>query len=336
MQTVTDAQIQKHNLVIENATAHVALKYFAQSSEAFEPSVFIALIAQSAAFPSISVRELLAAAASAGAEASARYANLNELTLIPLPFLTYLEQPDDPLRRVNLVHVIRAGRKSVSLSTSDGRSVTMTKGALQPLWSGVIIEVASVQSGVSPCSELADFRDRVEMLDGFASKAECAELISYCERIGFRRSMIAQASTATVENIVSRRNRSSCSAILADRHEPLLSKLYDKTASLERIDTKAIELIQCVRYKRGQQFVPHIDAGVHLPRRTTYLLYLNDNFDGGETYFPLLGHTVTPKAGSCLRFPSSDAEGRLLWQSEHGGLPVTGGTKYALNIWVQC
>jgi hypothetical protein len=117
---------------------------------------------------------------------------------------------------------------------------------------------------------------------------------------------------------------------------PLLRPLYLRWAGLEGVGEEDVEQIQCVRYKKGQKFRTHFDGGVELPRLTTYLLYLNEDFDGGDTYFPILDLTVEPRTGACLRFASCDKLGRVLWPSEHGGLPVSSGIKYALNIWVRC
>ncbi len=57
--------------------------------------------------------------------------------------------------------------------------------------------------------------------------------------------------------------------------------------------------------------------------RLTFVLYLNDNFKGGELDFPTLGVRLQPKAGFLAIFPG----GKLY---PHRSLKVIGGTKYAL------
>ncbi|MBE1301856.1 MAG: hypothetical protein GJ680_18375 [Alteromonadaceae bacterium] len=61
----------------------------------------------------------------------------------------------------------------------------------------------------------------------------------------------------------------------------------------------------------NHQFDVHADALTHFPRRyISFVMYLNDVEEGGETVFPLQNVSVTPKAGSILMFPSG-------WTHQH-------------------
>ena len=53
------------------------------------------------------------------------------------------------------------------------------------------------------------------------------------------------------------------------------------------------------------------------------LIYLNDDFEGGETSFPDLLRIVKPEAGAALVFGHGH---------EHIGLPISQGDKYALHL----
>ncbi|MEJ7625416.1 MAG: 2OG-Fe(II) oxygenase [Ferruginibacter sp.] len=78
------------------------------------------------------------------------------------------------------------------------------------------------------------------------------------------------------------------------------------------------------KYLTGQEFTMHQDADFHKTEfeKSYYslLIYLNDNFKGGETKFENL--TVKPVHGSALIFP------HVLF---HSGSIVTSGTKYILR-----
>ena len=64
----------------------------------------------------------------------------------------------------------------------------------------------------------------------------------------------------------------------------------------------------------------------HTPTRfCTTILYLNDNFEGGETHFPYFDVQCTPKAGTLLVFKSD-------YPCEHGVRPVE-GARYNLAAW---
>lgn len=83
---------------------------------------------------------------------------------------------------------------------------------------------------------------------------------------------------------------------------------------------------EIVRYPDGGLFIPHLDSNkLKSYRAFTVILYLNDNFRGGETTFPDQNFSFRPKAGDVLIFPS-----HLL----HGGETVSGGEKYIIVLWV--
>lgn len=57
------------------------------------------------------------------------------------------------------------------------------------------------------------------------------------------------------------------------------------------------------------------------------VIYINDNYDGGEIDYPALGITIKPTAGMAA-IHNGD--------TEHGVLPVSGGPRYILTTFVQC
>lgn len=72
------------------------------------------------------------------------------------------------------------------------------------------------------------------------------------------------------------------------------------------------------------------------PRILTFFLYLSDVEAGGGTHFPKLGHTIEPKVGRALLWPSildSDPE-KEDSRTTHEALIVEAGTKFAANGWI--
>ena len=286
-------------------------------------------------FPAISVGDLISSTQEAGVKLTGAHAEISELDTIPTPFLTFLKLGAAANSRLELVQIQHIRRRRVVVWGDRFGDAFIRREHLNERWSGIVLMVDPANCD-SEGGELQSYRSQVQLAPNFVTPAECRELIDYCEDASFRRSRVLQRRSEVVSDVVEMRVRSSTSTVLKDRAHPILSRLYAHCASLEGVRARDIETIQCVRYKSGQKFRAHFDGGIGLPRLTTYLLYLNDDFSGGETYFPMLDYAVAPVAGSCLRFPSCDREGRVFWQSEHGGLPVRGGVKYALNIWVRC
>jgi predicted 2-oxoglutarate/Fe(II)-dependent dioxygenase YbiX len=83
---------------------------------------------------------------------------------------------------------------------------------------------------------------------------------------------------------------------------------------------------QVLRYPRGGHYVPHQDAMTDMRYRYfTVVCYLNDDFEGGDTWFPSLDHAVLPETGKAILFPSS---------FYHCARPVVRGEKFVIVSWV--
>lgn len=102
---------------------------------------------------------------------------------------------------------------------------------------------------------------------------------------------------------------------------------------------------QLTKYTEGQYYKPHWDYfhedfetsdGRKINRVATLIIYLNDDFEGGQTVFPSIGLTVQPKAGRCLYFTypggASDTSSQLTY---HEATPVISGTKKIANLWLR-
>jgi prolyl 4-hydroxylase len=100
------------------------------------------------------------------------------------------------------------------------------------------------------------------------------------------------------------------------------------------------EPLHVLRYGPGQQYRPHHDAyafdDVDRRRQATALLYLNDDYEGGETHFPELGLTVRGHTGDLLIFRNLDGDRLPDPLALHAGLPITSGEKWLATRWIRC
>ena len=84
--------------------------------------------------------------------------------------------------------------------------------------------------------------------------------------------------------------------------------------------------------ENAEQFKYHVDVSTHATAKRFLILmvYLNDDFEKGETIFPIFGDVVKPKKGRLLIFPPH-------WTYLHAGLPATkpGYAKYFLGTYLQ-
>jgi len=83
-----------------------------------------------------------------------------------------------------------------------------------------------------------------------------------------------------------------------------------------------MEAINFVRYQPGQHFSVHSDHGFSYSCTLSSVMYLNDDYEGGELWFPYLDIKFKPEYGDIVLFPST-------YIFAHASLKVTSGVKYA-------
>jgi hypothetical protein len=210
-----------------------------------------------------------------------------------------------------------------------------------PKWKGIvlmaqsdteIIEDAYVEKKLRDDEIVRGYKkNKMKIIDNFFSKADCIRLIESSKNL-FQRSLVKAGGEDNIES----NYRTSQSAFLRDLDESTKVQITEKCIHLlEHLPFNEFEDIQCVSYDVGQEFKAHFDSGKGIKRLYTILIYLNDNFQGGETYFPLLDLTIKPKLGQAIMFHNLNSDDSIDIYSFHAGLPVSKGNKFACNVWVR-
>jgi len=109
----------------------------------------------------------------------------------------------------------------------------------------------------------------------------------------------------------------------------------ERMQNITGIPERHQESLQLLRYEVGQFYGQHNDYIEYQakrpvgPRILTFYLYLNDVPNGGETNFPRIGLSVTPKAGRAVLWPSvlNEAPNEMDLRSDHQAMPVIEGVK---------
>ena len=117
---------------------------------------------------------------------------------------------------------------------------------------------------------------------------------------------------------------------LLDLHEEIYQKLkvcIDDYAHYWGINVTYYEAFNFVKYEgEGTHFNIHADHGPAYNCTVSAVIYINDDYEGGEIKFPRLNNFVhTPKVGDIAIFPSN-------YIYEHASLPMKQGTKYCVVI----
>lgn len=121
------------------------------------------------------------------------------------------------------------------------------------------------------------------------------------------------------------------------REDVVIRAINQRLAAASGTPVAAGEALTVLRYRGGQQFRLHSDV---LPqtrnqRVATVLVYLNDDFTGGETVFPDYDLSIRPRRGDAIVFRNTDAAGRPLPTARHAGVPVASGVKWLATRWIR-
>ncbi len=187
----------------------------------------------------------------------------------------------------------------------------------------VVSWAARVPDAMLPC-----MRDVVRFtVPEFLSPGECARWIAETHARGYEEAPITTSRGFVFDSDV----RNNTRVIVDDRDatDALWTRLapyvtaHNPTSGMW-VPIGLNERLRFYRYEAGQAFRWHYDGafmrGPGEVSRLTFLVYLNDGFEGGETEFE--DALITPQKGTALLFSHA---------VRHQGAPVKHGVKYALR-----
>ncbi|XP_021776364.1 prolyl 4-hydroxylase 1-like [Chenopodium quinoa] len=242
------------------------------------------------------------------------------------------------------------------LPSSRKMQQTQAKGYL-PLSTGIVgwgndKEAALLRLGlVKP--EVISWSPRIIVLHNFLSMEEC----DYLRAIALPRLQVSTVvDTKTGKGVRSEVRTSSGMFLHPDeRKYPLIEAIEKRISVYSHVPAENGELIQVLRYEKDQFYKPHNDYFSDSfnvkrggQRVATMLMYLSDNVEGGETYFPMAGSgecscggkmvsgmSVKPLKGDAVLFWSMGLDGQPDPRSVHGGCEVLSGEKWSATKWMR-
>lgn len=179
--------------------------------------------------------------------------------------------------------------------------------------------------------------------DHFLSLEECDAIIELSRPRLFQ-SKVYESHADTLDTSI----RVSMQCWIHDNERnPIVEEMNRRIERLINIPSRFYESLQVVNYQKGGFYRPHHDACNDTPekcqrmnepfgsqRYMTFLIYLNDDFEGGATHFPSLPYTTQPRKGMAILFYNTDAKGKILPDSLHGGKSIHQGEKWICNRWI--
>ncbi|MDD1621343.1 MAG: 2OG-Fe(II) oxygenase, partial [Methylococcaceae bacterium] len=183
----------------------------------------------------------------------------------------------------------------------------------------------------------------VVLIDQFLSDAECEDLIEQ-SRKKLLPSAIVDPTTGDDRLIP---ERTSEGTYFQRGENAFIQGLERRISELMNWPVECGEGIQVLHYKAGAEYQPHFDyfpiqdsgSAPHLAkggqRVATLVMYLNDVTEGGETVFPDVGLSITPKRGSAAYFAYCNSLGQVDPATLHSGAPVIAGEKWIATKWMR-
>jgi hypothetical protein len=182
----------------------------------------------------------------------------------------------------------------------------------------------------------------IACVDGFFTANQCAKLLDDLTFAWWWPSpTIRRAPQGTLWSGVSRQRSSMTTSEewSGPRSRRILAFAEHRLNDLFGVDRDHLEPWQAARYRRGDYFAEHQDAGFFSDdpcgeRTHSLLVYLTGNQNGGSTYFPRLGQRFQPLPGRLLVWlnllPNGSVDPRML---HAGRSPRT--TKTILTTWAR-
>ena len=121
------------------------------------------------------------------------------------------------------------------------------------------------------------------------------------------------------------------------REGPVIHAINRRIAAATDTLCEQGEPIQMLSYGKGGEYRLHHDTSSQdpNPRIVTVLVYLNDEYEGGETYFPAIDYAFKGRTGDALIFHNVTEGSTADARATHAGRPVTSGRKLVLSKWIR-
>ena len=142
-------------------------------------------------------------------------------------------------------------------------------------------------------------------IENFLSVDECNELIKLIDENNSPSTVVSYNRALEISDF-----RTSSTSSL-DPNNELVIKIHNRISKFLKIPLTKAEKLQGQLYQPGQYFKAHHDYfhdGLSYNsqclasgnRTNTFMIYLNEGMEGGETDFPLLGVKFKPKTGKAI------------------------------------
>jgi hypothetical protein len=219
-----------------------------------------------------------------------------------------------------------------------------TRSSDAELWRSLAQAVDLAPFFQAPPSQMVSTAPRIAVSRGFLPPGLCDWLIARAKP----QLKLAQVYDRNSGGLILDPNRSNSAAIFPLVMSDLILLLVrERIARLIGRPASFMEQPSVLHYVPGEEYRPHYDfCDLTLPgpakdaaengqRVLTFLIYLNESYEAGETDFPRLGWRFRGRKGDALFWWSVDPAGAPDPSTLHAGLSPRAGEKWLFSQWVR-
>ncbi len=195
-----------------------------------------------------------------------------------------------------------------------------------------------------PAAETLSADPLIMRFEGLASAATCAWIVARARERLWRAEVYDERNS---RGVVSRIRTNSTRVFSLAETDVVQIVLQMRMASAAGLPFAHCEAASVLHYSAGEEFRDHYDFidpttpgyAAHIAtvgqRSVTFLVYLNDDYDGGETEFPRLGIKHKGRTGDGLVFFNASPSGAPDERTLHAGRPPVNGEKWLASQFIR-
>ena len=253
------------------------------------------------------------------------------------------------LRSATAIGHVDAALMEIALTANGSGAVADWQGALALLQTAAqhdpvaadqiaLIETMQIDAlgwpTCNPAAMVLSESPRIARAHCLFTPAECAHVATIAAELLEPSTVLDPRSGRRIAHPI---RTSDSGAIGPAKENMVIRALNMRIAAATGTDVEQGEPLTILHYRPGQQYRPHLDTidGAANQRIKTVLVYLNDNFEGGETAFPLVPLTFKPGIGDAIIFDNTLPDGSTDTRLRHAGLSVRRGVKWLSTRWIR-
>jgi prolyl 4-hydroxylase len=238
-------------------------------------------------------------------------------------------------------------REELAVLTSSQEDAQAQRTSAEPppdLWRRLRAGVDPAALTSAPEGRTLHDDPKVRAFDDFLPARMCAWMI---ERARTRRTRAMVYDQVSRADVVDETRTNSVAGFSLQDKDLVYLFAQGRIATAAGVPLAHLEVAAVLHYAVGEEITEHfdfLDPGSPEHQRqlerdgqrvATFLIYLNDDYEGGETHFPRLGLRHKGKVGDGIVFSNALSTGAADIRSVHAGRPPTRGEKWIFSQFIR-